>query len=169
MGPSINYTNNERLGWSVLLTAGWYGEESDFRGRLFVLRIAPIGMIIYTSVTIMVAKYQSVVGIIPIFIAPIIKGVLAGEHIVFAAFQAYISDATNPRDRWVPYLEIVRTSAPLLIIWLVSTLYMSFMMASLYSGMTIGPIAGSWIIKVKWIRDITQQRLNLCTDNVFSH
>lgn len=56
-------------------------------------------MMIYTAMTVLVAKYQAVVGILPIFIAPVIKGVLAGEQIVFSAFQAYISDVTNPRDR----------------------------------------------------------------------
>ncbi|KAM3582967.1 hypothetical protein VKS41_004723 [Umbelopsis sp. WA50703] len=110
---------------AVLVTAGWFGEESDYRGRLFVLRIAPIGMVLSTALMIVVAKYQAYVGISLIFLAPIIKGVLAGEHIVFSAFQAYISDATTPQER---------------------TLYMSFMMATLYSGLAAGPIVGSWLI-----------------------
>jgi hypothetical protein len=84
---------------AVLLTAGWFGEESDFRGRLFVVRTSSIGMILYTSIIILVAKYQNVVGIIPIFIAPILKGLLAGEHTVYSAFNSYVADVTEPRDR----------------------------------------------------------------------
>jgi MFS family permease len=90
---------NPLLSVTVLVTAGWFGEESDYRGRLFVLRIAPIGMVLSTALMIVVAKYQAYVGISLIFLAPIIKGVLAGEHIVFSAFQAYISDATTPQER----------------------------------------------------------------------
>ncbi|KAI8577936.1 hypothetical protein K450DRAFT_282082 [Umbelopsis ramanniana AG] len=110
----------------VLLTAGWFGEESDFRGRLFVIRTSAVGMILYTAMIILVAEYQDVVGIIPIFIAPILKGLLAGEHTVFSAFNAYISDATDPRDR---------------------TLYMSFIMATMFSGLAVGPLLGSWVIQ----------------------
>ncbi|KAG2180173.1 hypothetical protein INT43_003962, partial [Umbelopsis isabellina] len=111
---------------AVLVMAGWFGEESDYRGRLFVLRVAPVGMMLSTVLMIVVALYQEYVGIWLIFLAPIIKGIFAGEHIVFSAFQAYISDATTPQNR---------------------TLYMSFMMATLYSGLAVGPIAGSWLIK----------------------
>ncbi|KAH8551005.1 major facilitator superfamily domain-containing protein [Umbelopsis sp. PMI_123] len=111
---------------SVLLTAGWFGEESDFRGRLFVVRTSSIGMILYTSIIILVAKYQNVVGIIPIFIAPILKGLLAGEHTVYSAFNSYVADVTEPRDR---------------------TLYMSFMMAAMFSGMAVGPLLASWVLK----------------------
>jgi hypothetical protein len=48
---------------------------------------------------IITINYQHIFGISLLFVAPLFRGLLAGENILIAATQAYISDCTTPARR----------------------------------------------------------------------
>lgn len=75
---------------------------------------------------VLTVKYQHIVGISLLFIAPILRGFLAGDSVVTAAIQSYISDCTTSTERTVAF---------------------GHMVSALYLGAAIGPSAASLIIK----------------------
>lgn len=56
-------------------------------------------MAVFIACNIATAKLQDYVGVVPIFLAPLLRGLLAGENVLMATLQAYVSDCTSPRDR----------------------------------------------------------------------
>lgn len=71
-------------------------------------------------------KYQNIFGVALLFIAPVMRGLMAGDTILFAAVQAYISDCTTTAERTVAFGRF---------------------MGAMYLGTTIGPVAASILIK----------------------
>lgn len=71
-------------------------------------------------------KYQNFFGISLLFIAPVVRGLMAGDSIFFASVQAYITDCTTTAERTVTFGRFL---------------------GALYLGTTIGPIAASLLIK----------------------
>jgi hypothetical protein len=45
-------------------------------------------------------KYQNIFGVSLLFAAPIIRGLLAGDSVIVAATQAYLSDCTTTAERY---------------------------------------------------------------------
>ncbi|RUS18278.1 major facilitator superfamily domain-containing protein [Endogone sp. FLAS-F59071] len=90
----------------VLLVTGYYGALSDRIGRKFVISITVLGSIFEMLLLILTQKYQDIVGIRLLFIAPVIRGLTGGFPTSFSASQAYISDCTQPSDRAVAFGRI---------------------------------------------------------------
>jgi MFS family permease len=93
----INY--NFFLLPSALIGAGYYGHLSDHKGRTTVLRISTLGSLICVTCDLLTAKYYDTIGISLLFIGPLIRGIMAGESVLMASVQAYISDCTSPSSR----------------------------------------------------------------------
>ncbi|KAL0085953.1 major facilitator superfamily domain-containing protein [Phycomyces blakesleeanus] len=110
----------------ALVVSGYYGRLSDRKGRTVIVRVSMLGSILGLICLILTGKYQSVFGISLLYISPFFRGFLAGETILMASIQAYITDTTDASVR---------------------TLMFGRMMASVYFGFTIGPSLGSFIIK----------------------
>lgn len=72
---------------------------SDIKGRVPVIQISLLGMVVFIACNIATAKLQDYVGVFPLFLAPLLRGLLAGDIVLMAAIQAYVSDCTLPRDR----------------------------------------------------------------------
>lgn len=70
--------------------------------------------------------YQPIFGTSLLYVIPFIRGLLAGDTVLIAAAQAYITDCTIPSTR---------------------TLAFSHMMSSLFIGATLGPSVGSMLLK----------------------
>ncbi|KAI8646242.1 major facilitator superfamily domain-containing protein [Parasitella parasitica] len=111
---------------STLLGAGFYGRLSDRKGRSLILRISTIGSLIYVSCDILTAKYYDSIGIVLLFLGPLIRGMMAGESVLMAAVQAYIADCTSSDSRTVIFARL---------------------MASLFIGSAIGPFFSSLVLK----------------------
>ncbi|KAI8885430.1 MFS general substrate transporter [Backusella circina FSU 941] len=111
---------------TTLVVASFYGALSDRKGRRLIFKIAAVGNMILMVAYIVTIKYQSVFGISLLFIAPVIRGFMAGDTVFFAATQAYISDCTTPTKR---------------------TLVFSQMMSATFLGASLGPSAASFLIK----------------------
>ncbi|KAG2194642.1 hypothetical protein INT47_002326 [Mucor saturninus] len=75
---------------------------------------------------IITMKYQHIFGVSLLFIAPVLRGILAGDTVVSAAVQSYISDCTTSTERTVAF---------------------GHMMSALFLGASIGPSVASIIIK----------------------
>ncbi|KAI8336632.1 major facilitator superfamily domain-containing protein [Chlamydoabsidia padenii] len=110
---------------SSLLVASYYGSLSDRYGRRLVFRIFSIGGIVTMLCYIAVAKFQGLIGLILIIAAPLVHGFLAGDVIILAAVQSYISDCTTIETRTVAFGR---------------------MMASILGGIVIGPTVASILI-----------------------
>jgi hypothetical protein len=70
--------------------------------------------------------YQHIFGTSLLYIIPFVRGIFAGDTVLIAAAQAYITDCTVPSTR---------------------TLAFSHMMSSLFIGATLGPSIGSMLLK----------------------
>jgi MFS family permease len=95
---------------SALVVASFYGALSDRKGRRLIFKIAALGNILLMIGYIATIKYQSLFGISLLFIAPVVRGLMAGDTVFFAATQAYISDCTTPTERYkVLYIYIYKS------------------------------------------------------------
>lgn len=63
------------------------------------MRISTLGTLIYVFCDLMTAKYHKTIGTSLLYIAPFIRGVMAGESVLMGAVQAYIADCTPPSSR----------------------------------------------------------------------
>ncbi|KAG2233200.1 hypothetical protein INT48_007620, partial [Thamnidium elegans] len=111
---------------STLLVASYYGSLSDRKGRRLIFKLAGAGNCLLMIAYIATIKYQNFFGISLLFIAPVVRGLMAGDSILFASVQAYITDCTTTAERTVTFGRFL---------------------GALYLGSTIGPIAASLIIK----------------------
>jgi MFS family permease len=84
---------------AALFLATYYGALSDRKGRRPVLLIAGLGNIFTMICYLLTIKYYQFFGITLLFLAPAVKGILAGDTVLVAAAQAYISDCTTPTER----------------------------------------------------------------------
>jgi MFS family permease len=87
------------LPFLALCVASYYGALSDRKGRRVIFKISSIGTILTMACYIITINYQHIFGVSLLFVAPLIRGLLAGENILIAATQAYISDCTTPARR----------------------------------------------------------------------
>ncbi|ORZ25722.1 major facilitator superfamily domain-containing protein [Absidia repens] len=110
---------------SSFLMASYYSSLSDKRGRRLVFRVFSIGGVLTMLCYICVAKVQGLMGVVLIVAAPLVRGLLAGDVIVIAAVQSYISDCTTAEVRTVAYGRMV---------------------ASVLAGIVFGPTAASMLI-----------------------
>ncbi|KAL9559729.1 hypothetical protein PS6_000599 [Mucor atramentarius] len=119
---------------STLIVASYYGALSDRKGRRPIMMICTLGSLIQIAMFIITIKYIHVFGISLLFIAPIIKGLLAGDTVAIAAIQAYISDCTTRAERTIAFGN---------------------MMATIFLGTSIGPSVASFLLnKTKSINSI---------------
>jgi MFS family permease len=81
--------------------ATYYGALSDRKGRLPVLLVAGLGNIFMMICYLLTIRYHQFFGISLLFLAPAVKGILAGDSVMLAAAQAYISDCTTPTERYI--------------------------------------------------------------------
>jgi hypothetical protein len=65
------------------------------------MKISTLGSLIYVTCDLLTAKYYETIGIPLLFIGPLIRGLMAGESVLMAAVQAYISDCTSPSSRYI--------------------------------------------------------------------
>ncbi|GAN06017.1 tetracycline-efflux transporter [Mucor ambiguus] len=119
---------------STLLVASYYGALSDRKGRRLIMMISTLGSLIQIAMFVITIKYIHIFGISLLFIAPIIKGFMAGDTVAIAAVQAYISDCTTRAERTIAFGN---------------------MMATIFLGTTIGPTVASFLLnKTKSINSI---------------
>ncbi|KAF1796188.1 major facilitator superfamily domain-containing protein [Mucor lusitanicus] len=119
---------------STLLVASYYGALSDRKGRRLIMMISTLGSLIQIALFIITIKYIHIFGISLLFIAPIIKGLMAGDTVAIAAVQAYISDCTTRAERTIAFGN---------------------MMATVFLGTSIGPTVASFLLnKTKSINSI---------------
>ncbi|CAO3624443.1 unnamed protein product [Mucor hiemalis] len=111
---------------STLLLAGYYGALSDRKGRRLVLNISCLGNILLILSYILTIKFPGIFGISLLFIVPVIRGLMAGDNVLIATAQAYISDCTTASGRTIAF---------------------GHMMASIFMGATLGPFAASILMK----------------------
>ncbi|KAI7907133.1 major facilitator superfamily domain-containing protein [Cokeromyces recurvatus] len=111
---------------STMLFADYYGTLSDRKGRRLVFIISGFGNAILILSYIVTIKYTNIFGVSLLFIAPVMRGILAGDAVLFATAHAYISDCTTPLER--------------------TTLFGN-MMGVVFLGATLGPSAASFIMK----------------------
>ncbi|KAI9271443.1 major facilitator superfamily domain-containing protein [Sporodiniella umbellata] len=111
---------------STMLLASTYGSLSDRKGRRPVLVTSLIGSIFPYVALILTLRYFSVFDVYLIFISNIIRGLMAGESVLVATANAYLTDCTTPANR---------------------TLAFSYFSAVLFLGSATGPVFGSFIIK----------------------
>lgn len=93
----------------ALIVASYYGALSDRKGRRPIMMICTLGSLIQIAMFIITIKYIHVFGISLLFVAPIIKGLLAGDTVAIAAIQAYISDCTTRAERYIIYINAYMT------------------------------------------------------------
>lgn len=110
---------------TTLLVASYYGALSDRKGRRIIMLISTLGSLIQIAMFIITIKYIHIFGISLLFIAPIIKGLLAGDTVIIAAVQAYISDCTTRAERTIAFGN---------------------MMATIFLGASIGPSIASFLL-----------------------
>ncbi|KAI8335692.1 major facilitator superfamily domain-containing protein [Chlamydoabsidia padenii] len=132
---------------STFLMASFYGSLSDRHGRRLVFRIFSLGGILTMLCYITVANFQNWVGVTPLIVAPLAHGLLAGDVIVVAAVQAYISDCTTPETRTVAFGRMVAsalagavfgpTIASILILKTGSVVCVFYLMSIIYVGFYI--------------------------------
>ncbi|KAL0135277.1 major facilitator superfamily domain-containing protein [Mucor lusitanicus] len=112
----------------------YYGALSDRKGRRLIMMISTLGSLIQIALFIITIKYIHIFGISLLFIAPIIKGLMAGDTVAIAAVQAYISDCTTRAERTIAFGN---------------------MMATVFLGTSIGPTVASFLLnKTKSINSI---------------
>ncbi|CEP13009.1 hypothetical protein [Parasitella parasitica] len=111
---------------STLVVASYYGALSDRKGRRIIMMLSTLGSLIQIAMFVATIKYMSTFGITLLFIAPIIKGLLAGDTIIIAAIQAYISDCTTRAERTIAFGN---------------------MMAAIFLGASIGPSVASFLLQ----------------------
>ncbi|KAI9471937.1 MAG: major facilitator superfamily domain-containing protein [Benjaminiella poitrasii] len=111
---------------TTMLFASYYGTLSDRKGRRLVLMISSFGNIILMLSYIATIQFTDIFGISLLFIIPVIRGILAGDSVLIAAAQAYISDCTTPSER---------------------TIMFGNMMGAMFLGATLGPSAASFLMK----------------------
>lgn len=97
--PATATTVNLTLSFAALLVASYYGTLSDRRGRRFVMISATIGSLVEIAMFVITMKFPQIFGITLLFMAPILRSLLAGDTILVAAIQAYISDCTSAAER----------------------------------------------------------------------
>lgn len=83
----------------ALLLAGYYGALSDRKGRRLVLKISCFGNILLILSYIITIKFPGTFGISLLFITPVVRGLMAGDNVLIATAQAYISDCTTANTR----------------------------------------------------------------------
>lgn len=83
----------------ALVGAGFYGRLSDTKGRTIILRISTLGSLMNVTCNLLTAKYHETIGISLLFLGPLVRGIMAGESVLMAAVQAYISDCTPTSSR----------------------------------------------------------------------
>lgn len=83
----------------ALLFASFYGSLSDRYGRRLVLQISTFGNILLVLSYIVTYHYQHIFGTSLLYIVPFVRGVFAGDTVLIAAAQAYITDCTVPSTR----------------------------------------------------------------------
>lgn len=110
---------------SSLLLAGYYGALSDRKGRRLVLKISCFGNILLILSYIITIKFPGTFGISLLFITPVVRGLMAGDNVLIATAQAYISDCTTANTRTIAF---------------------GHMMASVFMGATLGPFASSILL-----------------------
>lgn len=130
------------LFFKALLVASYYGALSDRKGRRLIMLISTLGSLIQIAMFIITIKYIHIFGISLLFIAPIIKGLLAGDTIIVAAVQAYISDCTTRAERYV-YLHLLFEYVSKLDC---RTIAFGNMMAAIFLGASIGPSIASFLL-----------------------
>ncbi|KAI8637540.1 major facilitator superfamily domain-containing protein [Parasitella parasitica] len=111
---------------STLVVASYYGALSDRKGRRIIMLLSTLGSLIQIAIFVITIKYIDVFGITLLFVAPIVKGLLAGDTIIIAAIQAYISDCTTRAERTIAFGN---------------------MMATIFLGASIGPSAASFLLQ----------------------
>lgn len=84
----------------ALLVAGYYGALSDRKGRRIVLGISSLGSILLFIAYILTFKFSNIFGISLLFIIPVVRGLMAGDSILIATANAYITDCTTPSERY---------------------------------------------------------------------
>lgn len=131
---------------TALFLATYYGALSDRKGRRPVLLISGIGGLFTMTCYILTIKYYEFFGITLLFLAPVVKGILAGDTVLIAAANAYITDCTTPKERWStsPPNELWPT---LLILLYYRTLAFGHLMATIFLGTTLGPMIASLLLK----------------------
>ncbi|KAL9537778.1 hypothetical protein MBANPS3_011477 [Mucor bainieri] len=110
---------------TTLLVASYYGNLSDRKGRRYVMISATLGSLVEIVLFVITLKYPQIFGVTLLFIAPILRSLLAGDTILVAGIQAYISDCTSAAERTVAFGN---------------------MLAVIYSGSSIGPTVGSYLL-----------------------
>ncbi|KAG0756350.1 hypothetical protein G6F57_010665 [Rhizopus arrhizus] len=111
---------------SALLLASYYGVLSDRRGRRCVMQISMLGGILFYSGIVLTLKFYKTFDVFLLYLGPILRGLLAGESVLFSTANAYLSDCTTANDR---------------------TLVFGRMIAAIYLGTTLGPSFSSFLIK----------------------
>lgn len=62
---------------------------------------ATLGSLVELVLFVITLKCPQIFGVTLLFIAPILRSLLAGDTILVAAIQAYISDCTSAAERYV--------------------------------------------------------------------
>lgn len=60
---------------------------------------ATLGSLVEIALFVITLRYPQIFGVTLLFIAPILRSLLAGDTVLVAAIQAYISDCTSPAER----------------------------------------------------------------------
>ncbi|KAI9273673.1 major facilitator superfamily domain-containing protein [Sporodiniella umbellata] len=92
---------------AALLLAGYYGALSDRKGRRLVLKISMIGGFLYNLCNILTLSYQTFFGVCLLYIGPFLRGILAGDAILIAAANAYLSDCTHIGNRTLMFSRMI--------------------------------------------------------------
>ncbi|KAG1149976.1 hypothetical protein G6F37_009269 [Rhizopus arrhizus] len=111
---------------STLIFAGYYGTLSDRKGRRLVMVISLLGGIIPFAGLVLTLRYFGTFDVFLLYAANTIRGFLAGDSVLIATANAYLTDCTTQSNR---------TSA------------FSYLAASACIGLALGPYVGSFIIK----------------------
>ncbi|CAK5272811.1 unnamed protein product [Mycena citricolor] len=111
------------------LTVGWWGSLSDRLGRTTVIRVYILGQFLPLLNTILVVNFVDVLpgGYWFLLLDSVVLGLFGGIATFTAALNAYMSDISTPETRSSNF---------------------SLGMGSLLLGMGIGPLAGSFVVRI---------------------
>lgn len=83
----------------ALLFAGYYGTLSDRKGRRFVMLISILGGIIPFAGLVLTLRYFGTFDVFLLYAANAIRGFLAGDSVLVATANAYLTDCTTQSNR----------------------------------------------------------------------